>query len=93
MLQLFSQTLVLKSHALQLLLNFPLLRLNFPLLLVELGLAFLLLFQELLEALLLALRLLVDLALGEQGAVQSTTWLQLIAANRSGHREQAGRSG
>jgi hypothetical protein len=65
-LQLLTQTLVLQSHAFQLLLDFALL-------LVELVLPLLLLLQLLLEAFLLPERLLIVAALSQAGALQSGT--------------------
>jgi hypothetical protein len=76
---LFAKTLILKSHAFQLLLNFPLL-------FVQLVLPLLLLLQLLLQALLLSKRLLIAAALSQAGALQSSTRICLFGANRSGKK-------
>ncbi len=74
-LQLFAKTLILQSHAFQLLLNFALL-------LVQLILALLLLLDLLFKALLLPQRLLIAAALTEVSALQPGTRFCLGRANR-----------
>jgi hypothetical protein len=71
------QTLILLSHAFQLLLDFPFL-------LVQLVLSLLLRLQLLFQPLLSLERLLITAALGQCGALQSSAGICLFGANRSG---------